>query len=124
MSKHIVEECLLSGPLADKTRVLVTHHLDVLPKADHILLLQNGRIIEQGTYNDLIQTGEAFGRLIAEFGSLTKEEEEEEVAEAIGEIEAKKPREKKDRAAQTPGAALMQEEERNTGAVSGDVYAQ
>jgi ATP-binding cassette subfamily C (CFTR/MRP) protein 1 len=124
VSKHIVEQCLLSGPLADKTRVLVTHHLDVLPQADHIILLQNGRIVEQGTYDDLIETGEAFGQLIAEFGSLRKEAEEEEVAEALGEVEAAPAVEKKARAAVTPGAGLMQEEERNTGAVAGDVYGQ
>lgn len=124
MSKHIVEQCLLSGPLADKTRILVTHHLDVLPKADHIILLQNGRILEQGTYADLLQTGEVFGQLIAEFGSLTKEEDEEEVAKAVGEVEAAPAQEKKERPALTPGAALMQEEERNTGAIAGDVYGQ
>ena len=124
VSKHIVEQCLLSGPLANKTRVLVTHHLDVLPQADHIILLQNGRIVEQGTYDDLIDTGEAFGQLIAEFGSLKKEAEEEEVAEALGEVEATPAVEKKARAAVTPGAGLMQDEERTTGAVAGDVYGQ
>lgn len=29
---------------------LVTHHLDVLPHADHIILMDGGRIVEQGTY--------------------------------------------------------------------------
>jgi ABC-type bacteriocin/lantibiotic exporter with double-glycine peptidase domain len=52
---HLLENCLLSGPLANRTRVLVTHHLDVLPRADLILVLdrdehQDGRIIQQGNY--------------------------------------------------------------------------
>ena len=52
---HLLENCLLSGPLADRTRILVTHHLDVLPKADLILVMdrdesQNGCIIQRGSY--------------------------------------------------------------------------
>ena len=52
---HLLESCFLNGPLANRTRILVTHHLDVLPKADLILVLdrdenQDGRIIQRGTY--------------------------------------------------------------------------
>lgn len=51
---HLLRKCILSGPLADRTRVLVTHHLDVLPQADVILMLQSdgnvGRIVQQGSY--------------------------------------------------------------------------
>ena len=52
---HILQNCILNGPLSEKTRILVTHHLDVLPRADLVLVLdrdmQNiGRIIQQGTY--------------------------------------------------------------------------
>ena len=36
---HLLQNCLLNGPLADRTRVLVTHHLDVLPRADVILVI-------------------------------------------------------------------------------------
>jgi ABC-type bacteriocin/lantibiotic exporter with double-glycine peptidase domain len=38
---HLLEKCILGGPLADKTRVLVTHHLDVLPKADIVLMMES-----------------------------------------------------------------------------------
>ena len=52
---QLLHQCILNGPLADRTRVLVTHHLDVLPKADLVLVMDrdennDGRIIQQGTY--------------------------------------------------------------------------
>jgi ABC-type bacteriocin/lantibiotic exporter with double-glycine peptidase domain len=36
VGKAILEECILHGPLADRTRILVTHALHVLDKADYI----------------------------------------------------------------------------------------
>ena len=46
----ILEECLLTGPLANRTRILVTHALHVLDKLDYIYVMENGKIAEQGTY--------------------------------------------------------------------------
>lgn len=46
----IMENCLLSGPLSHCTRVLVTHSLSALPFVDYIYVLDNGKIVEQGTY--------------------------------------------------------------------------
>lgn len=51
VGRNILEQCLLNGPLADRTRVLVTHSLHVLDKMDYIYVMDNGSIIEQGTYN-------------------------------------------------------------------------
>ena len=50
VGKAILENCLLKGPLADRTRVLVTHALHVLDKTDYIYVMDGGVIIEQGTY--------------------------------------------------------------------------
>ena len=54
VGKHLLDHCILDGPLANRTRVLVTHHLDVLPSADLIVVLDSdghvGRIAQQGTY--------------------------------------------------------------------------
>ena len=46
----ILDQCLLDGPLASKTRILVTHALHVLAKTDYIYVIENGVIREQGTY--------------------------------------------------------------------------
>ena len=50
VGKAILDNCLLSGPLADKTRILVTHALHVLDKTDYIYVMDNGVIAEQGTF--------------------------------------------------------------------------
>lgn len=50
VGKAILDQCLLDGPLADRTRVLVTHALHVLDKTDYIYVMENGVITEQGTY--------------------------------------------------------------------------
>jgi ABC-type multidrug transport system fused ATPase/permease subunit len=41
------------GKLKDRTRILVTHAVDFLPQADHIILMDGGRIVAQGTYQEL-----------------------------------------------------------------------
>ena len=50
VGKAILDNCLLKGPLADRTRILVTHALHVLDKTDDIYVMDGGVIIEQGTY--------------------------------------------------------------------------
>jgi ATP-binding cassette subfamily C (CFTR/MRP) protein 1 len=49
-----MEECLLSGPLANRTRVLVTHALHILGKVDYIYVMDKGVITEEGTYEVFI----------------------------------------------------------------------
>lgn len=50
VGKKLLDNCLLRGPLADKTRILVTHALHVLDKTDFIYVMDEGAIVEQGTY--------------------------------------------------------------------------
>lgn len=50
VGKGILDQCLLSGPLSTRTRVLVTHALHVLDKTDFIFVMDHGVIMEQGTY--------------------------------------------------------------------------
>lgn len=56
---HILRKTILNGPFAHRTRILVTHQLDVLPDADLILVMQGdievGRIVQQGTYTVSLQ---------------------------------------------------------------------
>jgi ABC-type proline/glycine betaine transport system ATPase subunit len=105
---------VINGALASKTRILVTHALHFLPFVDHIYVMDNGKIAEEGTYNELVKAGGAFSYLIKQFGAQedTEKEEEEEKKEETEE-DAKKRR----KALQ--GAQQMQAEERNKGSVSG-----
>ena len=82
VGKHIVDNLLgPKGMLRRKTRVLVTHSVGVLPKADRILFLENGKVKEEGTYEELMQSpGSALSQMIAE-----DDTEEEAAAAAEGE---------------------------------------
>lgn len=50
VGKAILDNCITSGPLASRTRILVTHALHVLDKTDYIYVMEDGAIKEQGTY--------------------------------------------------------------------------
>ena len=50
VGKAILENCVLNGPLEDRTRILVTHTLHVLDKTDYIYVMEDGVITEEGTY--------------------------------------------------------------------------
>ncbi|KAH6771309.1 multidrug resistance-associated protein 5 [Perilla frutescens var. hirtella] len=50
--------------LAAKTVIFVTHQVEFLPAADLILVLKEGRIIQAGKYDDLLQAGTDFNTLV------------------------------------------------------------
>nr|VWO94880.1 MRP-like transporter [Ganoderma boninense] len=77
VGKKLLDNCLLRGPLADKTRVLVTHALHVLDKTDYIYVVDEGVVVEQGTYADLMKGGQMFARLMEEYGSQEDKREED-----------------------------------------------
>ena len=68
---QLFDDCI-SGLLANKTRVLVTHYHHLLPRVDHVVYMDNGRIIEQGSYQDLMATPDsALSQLIARHAQST-----------------------------------------------------
>ena len=66
VGKHILDEVLSSktGLLHNKTRILVTNSLFVLPDVDYIVVLKNGRITDYGTYEELMAQEGNFAELI------------------------------------------------------------
>jgi ABC-type bacteriocin/lantibiotic exporter with double-glycine peptidase domain len=56
VGKHIFDKVIGgNGLLASKTRVLVTHGITYLPKTDHIIVIKEGKISEQGSYQELVE---------------------------------------------------------------------
>ena len=57
VGKHIFENIISSDTekMRNKTRLWVTNNLSFLPQVDHIIVLENGSILDQGTYQDLAQ---------------------------------------------------------------------
>lgn len=56
-----------SGYLAGRTRVLVTHGMSFLPHVDHIVVLGDGRIQEEGTYRELLAKKGVFADVLMQF---------------------------------------------------------
>ena len=102
------------------TRILVTHALHFLPKVDHIYFMVDGRITEQGTFDEMMVNRGDFARTFDEF--VTKDQTESKGEKAAVVEEADTDENVKKRQAAQRGAQLMQAEERNTGAVNAQVY--
>lgn len=51
---------LLFGRWADITRVVVTHRLQHLDRFDHVIYLDHGRVVAQGSYRELVASNAAF----------------------------------------------------------------
>ncbi|NXA61445.1 MRP6 protein, partial [Mohoua ochrocephala] len=65
VGQHIFEHVLgPNGLLKDKTRVLVTHTINILPQVDNIVFLVNGMISETGSYQELLQRNGAFAEFL------------------------------------------------------------
>ncbi len=54
---------LINGELRRKTRVLVSHRLEFAERAERIVVLDNGRIVEHGTPLELLSRDSAYSRL-------------------------------------------------------------
>ena len=80
VGKHLFEKCIIDA-LHNKTRILVTHQLHFLPMVDYILVLKEGRITEQGSFENLIAANGEFSKLMDSYG--IKEEEQEERNEEL-----------------------------------------
>ena len=77
---HIMHECILKE-LAGKTRVLVLHQMQWIHHADYVIIMDEGRIADCGSYSELKARGVDFDRYV------NKKVEEEAVLDATAETE-------------------------------------
>ena len=63
-SEKLVQTAL-DGLMRGRTTLVIAHRLATVLSADRILVMADGRIVEQGTHSDLIRSGGAYARLAA-----------------------------------------------------------
>jgi ABC-type multidrug transport system fused ATPase/permease subunit len=63
-SEKLVQDAL-DRLMANRTAIVIAHRLSTIRKATKILVLQEGKIIEEGTHDDLLGKHGAYSRLVA-----------------------------------------------------------
>ncbi len=53
----------LSGVLAGRTAILISHRVAAVKRADQIVVLDDGRVVETGTYDELMSAGGLYAEL-------------------------------------------------------------
>ncbi|KAK0469882.1 ABC protein [Desarmillaria tabescens] len=123
VGKSLFHGAILPLVQEGKTVVLVTHAVHFLSHCDYIYTLDDGCIIEQGTYQQLLADDGNFARLVTEFGGTSSSSEASNVNEDEG-LEAIK---SKSAQASVKGTGklegrLIVKERRTTGSLPWAVY--
>jgi ATP-binding cassette, subfamily C (CFTR/MRP), member 1 len=117
VGRNIMDNALC-GLLKDKARVLATHQLHVLHHCDRIIMMEDGSIVANDTFDNLVANNDRFKEMMATVDQDHQEEEEDDEAPAAKEEAVRKIA---SIAKQKPTDDLMQEESDGTGA-SGNIY--
>ncbi|XP_027086286.2 ABC transporter C family member 2 [Coffea arabica] len=82
VARQVFERCI-KGELRGKTRVLVTNQLHFLSQVDKIILVHDGMVKEEGTFEELSNNGPLFQRLMENAGKMEEYVEEKETVQNI-----------------------------------------
>ena len=72
-----------------RTTFIIAHRLSTVANADRIFVLDQGRIVEQGRFRELVQKGGLFSRLVSEGGFTEPVDPDTEAEAAAGTAPAK-----------------------------------
>jgi len=83
-SEALVQEAL-DRFMTQRTSIVVAHRLSTIKNADRVLVLDKGRIVEQGAHEDLLAKGGLYQELYQkQFGLMQPEQREQPVVEEGG----------------------------------------
>ena len=66
---EMLTEQAIAATFAGRTNIVIAHRLSTIRRADHILVMAGGRIIEQGTHAELAVADGAYRRLLTIFSA-------------------------------------------------------
>ncbi|GAB6030102.1 Multidrug resistance-associated protein 1 [Chamberlinius hualienensis] len=79
VGKHLFDRVIgPKGMLRNKTRILVTHRVSVLPQVDMVVVMQNGTISEIGTYKELLDKKGVFADFLMQYLTSADEERDDD----------------------------------------------
>ena len=115
VGRTVFQECFLDA-LHGKTRVLITQALNFLPQVDHVIVLNNGTIAEQGSYAQLYRRNGQLREMVDGVEKRTEKGDKKSEKE-----DATKPK----NAAKTeeaPAGNIVVDEDVTTGAIRGSTW--
>jgi len=80
-TERLIQEAL-ERLMANRTSFVIAHRLSTIRKADQILVLRQGQIIERGTHDELLEVNGLYARLARIQNTTFIEESFEKLSEA------------------------------------------
>jgi len=65
-TEAIIQEAL-EGLLSNRTSIIIAHRLSTIVNADRIIVMDKGRVVEEGTHNSLLTQGGKYSKLYKQY---------------------------------------------------------
>jgi ABC-type bacteriocin/lantibiotic exporter with double-glycine peptidase domain len=68
-SEHQVMDYIHSIYSQDKMMIIIAHKLNTIKNVDHILVMDEGKVVEQGSHEELLKLGKVYSEMVEKFYS-------------------------------------------------------